>query len=403
MPRYLFAIPPLTGHINPTLSLGAELAKRGHQVAWVSMINNFKDQLPKGAELFLAAAKSNETNQVVNTTEIHDALKEKANKLRGLESIKMVMEEVVTPLSNMMYQDIEKYIKEWEADMVITDAQLPAGAVAAYKTGTPYITSITAPTALMVITAENNNIEKWHNNVLLGIQRSLGLDIDKPIDNSDLLSLVYTTQELFGEMDLPDNFEFVGPLIEGRKQSFDFDWDAFHEAKGPKILVSIGTTFDMEAQKNYFSKIIEAFKDQPLTAVVVSDPELFDVWPDNFIVQKRVPQLDLLPHLDAVVGHGGHNTVCETLSNGLPLVLTPIAYDQFDVTNSVTRSECGIRLNFKRFKPQMMRDSVFELINNPKYKEAAKRIKLSFENAGGTKKAASLIEEKTLSALDSVS
>ena len=34
MSRILFVVPPLTGHINPTVAVGAELAARGHDVAW---------------------------------------------------------------------------------------------------------------------------------------------------------------------------------------------------------------------------------------------------------------------------------------------------------------------------------------------------------------------------------
>lgn len=34
MSRFLFVVPPLTGHINPTVAVGAELTARGHEVAW---------------------------------------------------------------------------------------------------------------------------------------------------------------------------------------------------------------------------------------------------------------------------------------------------------------------------------------------------------------------------------
>lgn len=34
MSRYLFVVPPMAGHVNPTLAVGRELAARGHAVAW---------------------------------------------------------------------------------------------------------------------------------------------------------------------------------------------------------------------------------------------------------------------------------------------------------------------------------------------------------------------------------
>ncbi len=36
MARILFVVPPLTGHVNPTVSVGRALAARGHQVAWAA-------------------------------------------------------------------------------------------------------------------------------------------------------------------------------------------------------------------------------------------------------------------------------------------------------------------------------------------------------------------------------
>ena len=42
MARFAFIVPPLTGHINPTLSLGNELLKRNHKVSWISLDHNLK-------------------------------------------------------------------------------------------------------------------------------------------------------------------------------------------------------------------------------------------------------------------------------------------------------------------------------------------------------------------------
>jgi len=34
--RFLFVVPPLTGHVNPTVSVARALAARGHDVAWAA-------------------------------------------------------------------------------------------------------------------------------------------------------------------------------------------------------------------------------------------------------------------------------------------------------------------------------------------------------------------------------
>jgi MGT family glycosyltransferase len=139
--------------------------------------------------------------------------------------------------------------------------------------------------------------------------------------------------------------------------------------------------------------VVAAFGEEPLWVVLVSDETLFEKWPDNFLVQRRIPQLELLQHLDGVVCHGGHNTVCETLTFGLPLVVLPIAYDQSHVASRVVAAESGIRLNFKRFKPLDLRKAVWEILQETRYRDAARRIGVSFREAGGVERAAELLEK----------
>jgi MGT family glycosyltransferase len=267
-----------------------------------------------------------------------------------------------------------------------------AGAIAATNKGLPYATSVTAPAAIKVM-EELPKVHEWEVNQIVTLQKEYGVEATESIACSDLLTMVLTSQAFFGDMELTPNFRFTGPVINRPATKTAFDWDRLNESNKPKILVSIGTTFDHEHKKNFFAKVIEAFGNEEITAVVVSDPDLFEQWPANFIVQRQVPQLDLLPYLDAVVCHGGHNTVCETLFNGLPMVVIPIAYDQSHVAGRVVRTGAGERLNFNRFKAHHLKEAVNTVLNNPTYKESAELIKQSFLEAGGTATAADLLEQ----------
>ncbi|HEX4722365.1 MAG TPA: glycosyltransferase, partial [Pseudonocardiaceae bacterium] len=35
MSRFLFVVPPLVGHVNPTVGVAARLAAAGHEIGWV--------------------------------------------------------------------------------------------------------------------------------------------------------------------------------------------------------------------------------------------------------------------------------------------------------------------------------------------------------------------------------
>lgn len=390
MARFVFVVPPLTGHINPTLSIGAVLLKRGHQVGWISLDAALASKLPEGGELLLIQYAEDDL-QKQESEKYLDIITKKI--VYGIDSIKFLYEEVLIPLNRHSYEGIAGWLDRFKPDLVITDHQMFAGAIAASNKGYSYATSVTAPAAIKVMD-ELPKVHEWEMNQVIALQKEFGIEREAAIACSEELTMVLTSSEFFGEMELPEHYRFVGPVIHQRTEQPDFDWQKLESIPGnKKILVSIGTTFDHEHKKSFFAKVIEAFENELLTVVVVSDPSLFEQWPDNFIVQRSVPQLELLPHLDAVVCHGGHNTVCETLTHGLPMVVVPIAYDQSHVAGRVVRVGAGLRLNFNRFKARHLKEAVVEILSNAGFRDAAREISGSFNRAGGTEKAADLLVE----------
>ncbi|WP_426277827.1 glycosyltransferase [Chryseobacterium sp. S-02] len=388
MAKFVFVVPPLTGHVNPTLSIGATLLERGHQVAWISLDQNLKNKLPEGGELLLI--QYDQTDEEKRDSENYlDIISKKV--VYGIDSIKFLYEDVLIPLNRHCYNGIIPLLKEYQPDLVIGDHQLFAASIAAKKLGLPYATTVTAPAAIKIM-SELPKVHEWEEKQIIALQQELGVEENRALDCSDLLTLVLTSQYFFGEMDLTSNYQFTGPVLTERRISCEFDWEKFNANSNKKILVSIGTTFDHEHKKAFFQKVVDAFKDENLTVVVVSDPQLFEQWPENFMVYQQVPQLDLLPHLDGVVSHGGHNTVSEALSNGLPLVVIPIAYDQSHVAGRVVRTGAGERLNFNRFKAHHLNEAVQHILMNPDYKKAAETVRESFIEAGGSTTAANLLE-----------
>ena len=388
MAKFVFIVPPLTGHINPTLSLGTVLLERGHRVGWITLDKSLADKLPLGGELLLIAYDEND-QQKKEAEKYLDIITKKI--VYGIDSVKFLYEEVLIPLNRHSYEGIATLLDQFRPDLVITDHQMFAGAMAAFNKNLPYATSVTAPAAIKVMD-ELPKVHEWEVLQITALQQEFGIHESNNLATSELLTLIFTSREFFGEMELPEHFKFVGPVFNRRKVEIPFNWEAFLSIRQPKILVSIGTTFDHEHKKSFFSKVIEAFALQEIHVVVVSDPALFEEWPANFTVQKQIPQVELLHYLDAVVCHAGHNTVCESLMHGLPLVVIPIAYDQSHVAGRVFRVGAGERLNFNRFKAKHLLEATNTILKNPSYQEAAKKIKQSFIDAGGNETAADLLE-----------
>lgn len=100
-----------------------------------------------------------------------------------------------------------------------------------------------------------------------------------------------------------------------------------------------------------------------------------------------------MPKMDVVICHGGFNTVNDTFINGLPMLITPIAYDHFHTAKLIENAGCGLKIRYKRLRVEDLKKAIFELLENPQYRNAALRIKDTFLAAGGNDKAVQLLEE----------
>jgi MGT family glycosyltransferase len=185
-----------------------------------------------------------------------------------------------------------------------------------------------------------------------------------------------------------DHYVFTGPALTGRADDTPFPWEWLDPGRR-HVLVSLGTLNGPTGER-FFRVVTEALDDE-LQAVVVGPPR--EDAPENILFAERVPQLALLRHMDAVVSHGGHNTVCESLAHGLPLVVTPIRDDQPIVAQQVADAGVGIRLRFGRLRATELRDAIAAVLDDDSYRCAARRIRDSFAAAGGAVAAADRLEK----------
>ena len=385
MAKFLFVVPPLYGHISINLAMGWALSRKGHVVHWFCAKKLANIDVPENGKFVVPDVLDNnpEIEPIIAATKEHH--------VAVLKSMKVMIEKSSVPLSKLMIPELDKYVKEFKPDVIVSDQLAFAGPIVAYQNDIPYATSWSVPFGIL-----NKNgglppkVYQWIYDTYLNHQKESGIDLDELILFSEKVNLVATSKEFMQFETAPPYYQ-VGSLIKGRKQHGDFDWDKLDASSKPRVLISIGTV-QTNFQKSFFQTITEAFGKMPCTFVAVTDPACLDEWPDNFIVQKHIPQLEVLKHMDAVIGHGGQNTTSEALNEGLPLLLIPIAYDAFQVAEQVERLGCGFRLNFYRLKQDELYSKLSELLNNPKYGQQSKFIQQSFADAGGIKKAIELLE-----------
>jgi MGT family glycosyltransferase len=388
MSKFLFIVPPFIGHINPTLGIGSELLRRGHEVTWIGIKELPKENIPEGGNFIVPLELKEHENEINVIMEKQD----NGHDMRGAEVLKFAMEETYIPFCNFIVSGILRIIDDFQPDVVVHDENMFAGAICAVLKKIPYVTSIAVPPGILQPSGILPKVEEWQTQTIINLQKKFGIKGESKIINSPNMNMVYTSREFIGNIPFPDHYKFVGPIVKGRPKVCEFDFDELRKSDLPKIYVSLGTVLN-KVRKEFFAKIIEALADQPVTVIAATIPDIFDKWPDNFIVRSFVPQSELLPYVDAVIYHGGFNTVNETLLHGIPMIIIPLAYDQFHIATLVVNSGSGLRLKFRRLKSEDIKTALREILQNPKYKQAALKIEDTLKSAGGTDKATDYLEE----------
>lgn len=187
---------------------------------------------------------------------------------------------------------------------------------------------------------------------------------------------------------------FVGPCFATRKglarEPFPFERlapDTF------KVYVSLGTVFNNRPQ--VFRTLLEAL-DQPGVQTVVSAGASYDslaarALPPGVLLFRRVPQVELLPRMDLVIGHGGNNSTNETLAAGKPLLVIPVGGEQRDNSRRVEYLGAGLTVWPEALTVERVRAAVARLRDEPRFRQRAEELRRQLDETDGTETSAKLI------------
>ncbi|MEC4570714.1 glycosyltransferase [Streptomyces virginiae] len=386
----LFTVPPLAGHVNPTVAVGAELASRGHEIAWTGPATALTRLLPAQARVLPAGEEAGGAY-----TELHERWRD----LRGVGALRFLWEEALVPLARAMVPGVERAVRTFGPDVVVADQQALAGPLVARRLGVPWATSASTSAELTRPFADFPKVGEWVAGQIAGLCAEYGAGRGRPGWDprfSERLVLVFSTPELVGTTgDFPPHHAYVGPAFGARPAPPGFPWQRLDPGRR-RVLVSLGT-LNQEAGARFYGAVLGAAERlaDDVQLVLAAPAALVGEVPDHVLLQESVPQLELLPHLDAVVCHAGHNTVCEALAHGLPLVVAPIRDDQPIVARQVVEAGAGIRVRFGRTRAEELRDALTSVLDDPGHRRAARRIQASFAAAGGAAAAADRLEKLT--------
>jgi MGT family glycosyltransferase len=393
MARFLFVVPPLTGHVNPTIAVGGELRRRGHAVAWTGHEGIVAPLLPDWAELI---ALDHDL-----PAEMVDATRARAMSLRGVAALEFLWRDFLRPLAAAMIPGVEAAAGAFSPDCLVVDQQAFAGAIVARRHDLAWATSATTSAELVDPFRALPKVGEWVSGQLMELQREAGVSAEAA-ERADLrfsehLIIAFTTAELTGPLALPAGsgpVALVGPCFDRRGGSgaLDARLASFLSWRGTHVLVTLGTV-NAETGGRFFASVVAAAAESRWRAVIVAPEEVVGEVAPSVFVTPFIPQLQVLEYVDAVVCHAGHNTVCESLAKGLPLVVAPIRDDQPIVADQVAGCGAGIRVRYGRARAEDVKGAVDSVLEEPSYREAAGHVRSSFEAAGGAAAAADRLEE----------
>jgi UDP:flavonoid glycosyltransferase YjiC (YdhE family) len=135
--------------------------------------------------------------------------------------------------------------------------------------------------------------------------------------------------------------------------------------------VSLGTT--LQDQAAVLPRILEAVAPLPVRVLLtlgdVLPPSAINS-PPNVTVCGYVPHDLLMPHMAAVVSHGGLSTITAALAAGVPLVCIPQSRDQPDNAKRVEASGAG-RAVGKDAPPAEIAAAIEAVLTDPAVRDQA--------------------------------
>ncbi len=144
-------------------------------------------------------------------------------------------------------------------------------------------------------------------------------------------------------------------------------------------------------------RLVQALGRTPYRYVVSMGPQHSEYeLADNMTGAEFLPQVSVLPHVDAVITHGGNNTTTECMYFGKPMLVLPIFWDQHDNAQRVHERGYGVRLATYGFEQQELEGALRHVLDDDSLRTRAAAAGERLRQQQGTAVAADLIERVAL-------
>jgi zeaxanthin glucosyltransferase len=401
--RLALLCPPLPGHLNPTLALARELARRGHEPVLL---------VPADGTLDATHA------QIALEPLFHPSRPPRARALRHLArpglpfGILRILRDMRLTF-DALCEELPGILGRLGCEALVCDEMEPAGGLVARHMGMPFVSVASA----LPISAERGvappylawpyddsdpGVRKIARARRIGDVMMAGLD--RAINRRALawqiagigridecLSPVLRVSQGVDALDFPARpagllqfgpFRAAAPAAEPLR---------LPPGPGPLVFCSLGTL--QGGRYRLFHAVASACAVLGCRLVIAHGGGLTEAQvralPGRVVARAFVDQRSVLDQCFLAVCHGGFNTVLDALAVGVPLVILPIGFEQPGIAARVRHAGAGEMVSPLRLGrlPGTMR----QVLDTPSYRMRAAAIAAAIATAGGVAAAADAI------------
>ncbi len=356
--RVLFTLQPLYGHFHSMVPLAQALKDHGHDVAFATGKNMGPIIKRVGFQHFNCGLEIAGSLHMLNRLPEWQSIQEKmphpgVQQLWGF----------ILGFAPQMTNDLIDLVGAWKPDLIVRDPVEYGAYIVAEKFDLPYAS---IQWAIYIST--------WGcDEPLNALRQRHGLPDDPDFASFDRYFILNAMPPSWGlQEDRPRVIHrFCMPPFD---RSIESELPAWVNTlpDQPTVYATLGTAFNQKP--DHFRAMIDAFSAEAFNAIITvgksTDPAQFDPLPDNVKVEQYIPQTLILPTCDAVVFHGGFNSLHSAIWHGLPMVIVPMeAGDQRPTAEQAGELGLGLIVEGDPPEPETINRAVRTVLEEPSYRQ----------------------------------
>jgi UDP:flavonoid glycosyltransferase YjiC (YdhE family) len=382
--RFLFTTAPMIGHFHPMVPLALSLKEHGHEVAFATGKGFGPVVRRTGFQHFPCGLDFDGSKDIFEVLPEWEAIKAKSPADMGLQQLYGF----VQGLAPRMADDLIGLVDTWKPGVIVRDPLEFGAYIAAEHYGVPHAT---------IIWATYISAKALCPEAILGLRRRYGLPDDAELDTLDryLVLDFLPSSWTFPHLPYPPvAYRFCAPPFDLSSGGRLPDWMETLPDQ-PTVYATLGTTFNQSPAT--FRSILTALSTEAVNLIMTvgwsMDPKQFGPQPDYIKIEQYIPQTLLLPHCDALIFHGGYNSLLSALWHGLPMVIAPVgAGDQWATGWRCADVGAGVLVEGNPPTAEAMRAAVKTVLGQPGYRARAQELQREIKELPSLAKAVKRLE-----------